>query len=392
MTWSIDQSPEISGAVGIDLTPVRTLYHFDTPLMFRARIGLSDVICYKLEEIGENDLYLACATDDAHVEALIAGRISLRGALDRDRYWILEANNFSSLRAWNVSRRELPEDFLPEPRVGLFARFGEVPDSLEQADAFLAFKFTGPGLVRDRISFRQFKQLVDTVHDTIHKLLTPPSLSGSRTGNLFDFTIGQPQLASLLIAVQEPTVNAEAIARRQRVPIDGVASGIREGIAAGRDEFISKVVEMNALSGSNAGYRSFIEDNYEIASALLELAPTEDSAHDAVEFTAPGLSGPEVSVVVDRSVSLNLRQAFQDVSYFSRTITGRIFLVNARGRTFVLESEDGRQVTCSLDRDTFDELQGTGDIVIGKRVTVSGAYSPRTYRAWLSVEQARFES
>lgn len=388
MTWSTLAQPIGSGS-GIDLTPVQVLYQYNEPLLFRSRMGLADVLCYKLEEIENNDLYLVSLANEQAILALAKGQISIRGALENDTYWIVEANGFVSIRAWNVPASEIPDDFLPESRVGLFSRFGEVPDSVEQAEAFLSFKFTGPELTRERILFKKFKSLIDTVHDTVHKLITPPSLYGMRTGDLFDFFIGEPKLASVLITVQEPVVNFEAISRRRKLPNGFLASDIREGMEQERDAFIEKVAEMNDMSSSsNVGYRRFVEENYEIATALVDLAPFEGSAYDAVEFNATISNGEKRSILVDRSMGVGLRQAYSDASYFTKTVVGRVFIVNTHRRTFVISGNHGRDVTCALSWGEFAALERSTDNLMGKTVQVTGKYFPRTNRDYIDVTKA----
>jgi hypothetical protein len=61
------------------ISPMRVLYEYDGPAIFTAMIGLSEFLFYKADELEECDVFVAAETDDATVDLVLSGRLSVRG-------------------------------------------------------------------------------------------------------------------------------------------------------------------------------------------------------------------------------------------------------------------------------------------------------------------------
>lgn len=384
MSWNIATStPETYGA-GIDLRPEAVLYRFDTPHLFVSRMGLSSVLCYKLDELDQSDLYLVAPVEDDVVDALKAGRLSVRGALTASLYWIVEAKEYRSLRSWRALRHELPEDFLPDSSTGLFEHFGEVPDTLQQANAFLSVKFSGPELSSDGLSMKTFKGLVDNFYESVTKLFTPSSLGTTRSTSVFDYEMYQPKFSSLVLSIKQPIIDIDAIRRRRKDYSNSLHDDIQSEIVADRDEFLRTAKELLDRADRNEGLEEYISQHYEFSSAIANLSPHEGGGFDRVEFnalTSHGLQG----VIITEQSGTRIREARDSASTMPKQITGVIVEVNGDRRTFVMKDRGDRQVTCAFEWDVFERHQKAGSIFIGAKVTVYGDFIGRVRRDYITV-------
>ena len=141
----VDAAPIHRDWHGGEVRVLETLYEFEGPIVFVARVGFNELLFAKRDEGEAFDFYLAVESDERTVAALKEGRLSLRGALDQSEAWLIESdlqavNGFQNLREGQF------DDLLPQPKVGLYSRFGLVPDTLEQAEALIAFRFVGPAV------------------------------------------------------------------------------------------------------------------------------------------------------------------------------------------------------------------------------------------------------
>src|SRR5262249_15372860 len=143
----------------IQLQPIEVLYHYDEPLIFTVNFGPATFLLYKIGQEQNSRRYLSVATFDAAIDALRGGRISVRGALDQDTYWIIDTDSDLNVKAaWKVPFAELPPMMLPKAGLGLFSSAGRtLPDTLQQALAFFSVKFIGEQLSHEVIRFSRFK-------------------------------------------------------------------------------------------------------------------------------------------------------------------------------------------------------------------------------------------
>jgi hypothetical protein len=385
MTWDINTSAG-EEAIGIKIVPVEILYRYDTPLLFKAKMGVFDALCYKLEEMGSYSLLLICPTSNQTVDALKQGKLSVRGALDSPSYWIAEMDCYDAKRTWAVEKNDLPSDFLPETKTGLFEHFGEVPDFIEEENAFFSVKFSGPQLTESGLSFRTFKSLVDEVYSTVNKLFRPSALSGTRATQLFDFEIAQPRFASLAITVLNPIVDFEGIRRRTRSSNLDLNNQIRSELIAGRDDFFEKTADIVNRSIQGTNLMEFLLENHNFLEAISNLIPSTGAGYNRVEFNAYTRTGRK-RVVIDESAGNRIRAAFNGDAGRRMTVRGVITEINSDRKTLIIRTAGERQVTCAFPEDIYNLLLNRNAIKIGNRLALKGTFWRRTRRDYISVDQ-----
>jgi hypothetical protein len=384
MTWDINTSVG-EECVGIKIVPTEVLYRHDTPLLFKSKMGVLDALCYKLEEMGSYNLLLISPTTDQIVGALKQGLLSVRGALNAQSYWIAELDGYEAKRTWAVRKNELPEDFLPEKRAGLFDYFGEVPDIIEEENAFFSVKFSGPELTESGLSFKTFKSLVDQVYSTVHKLFRPSALSGTRTTQLFDFEIAQPRFASLAITVLQPIIDVEGIRRRTRSDNLDLNNQIRSELIAGRDNFFEKTADILDRSLEGVNFNEFLVENHSFVEAISNLIPNESAGYSRVEFNAYTRTGRK-SVVIDQNAASRIRAAFEENTAQRMTVRGNITEINSDRKTFIIRTRGDRQITCAFPDDIYSWLSQRNAINIGKRIVLKGNFWRRPRRDYIWVD------
>jgi hypothetical protein len=386
MTWDINHSAPDVAAAGFNVVPDDVLYHYDVPLLFTARLGVIEALFYKLEDSGEIDLFLVCPTDRSTVSALKEGRLSVRGALDARRYWIVECKRYQTIRTWSVPRHELPRDFLPEPKAGLFEHHGSTSDVILHSDEFISVKFTGASLSEDGISLKTFKDIVDGVYTAVHKLFTPAVLAGSRKSSAFEFSISQPQFASLLLTVKDPVIDIEAVRRRTEATSNQIEKDMRDDISVGREEFFDRTSDIVQRAESGEKIEGIISENISLIDILAQLLPSSDSDFSTVEFNADTPSGPR-RVSISAPTGERIREAHAAALTQTRTLRGIIVEINSDRRTFVLRDAGERQTTCALPYEMYDDLESAGEIRIHRRVSVHGDFSRRVRRDYLTLKR-----
>lgn len=380
MMWHIDL-PSCSWTGG-EITPSEVLYSYDGPLIFTAKMGLFGLLYLKIDELGDTDLFLVTQTTDEIVNALRRGLISVRGALDQRSYWIVETKSgLQALRYWRANRNEIPESYLPEPGVGLFSSFGVVPDTLEQATAFFAVKFTG-GMLTDRsMPFRTFKSLVDSAYDSLFKLLSPTAI-GVRLSDIFDFEVLQPKFSSLVIAVNNPTIN-EPSSRRNSLLLD--IQSMETEVEENRSQFFDLADSMLRQAQGGEINSDFASDNFRILDALSSVVPGEDGRFERVEFNATTRNGRR-SVSVDGNLGEKIKRARRLAETETVSKVGVIVEVNSESSTFVMKSSGDRQTTCALEKEVFYRLQHADMLRVGNKISVRGEFKRRSRRDFMQVK------
>ena len=187
-----------AGAIQID----EILYELDGPTIFTANIGISRFIFLKKDELDDLDVYIACQTNKEEVDLLKSGSISVRGILSHKAAWVFETDLDLNVIRYQERSFEGIESLLPPKGIGLLSRFGVVPDSVGQAQAFMAFKFTGQVLSSRSMPLSVFKGLIDGISSLVRQALVPSALSRGRDARFFDVQIGEPQFASLLVTIK----------------------------------------------------------------------------------------------------------------------------------------------------------------------------------------------
>src|SRR3954462_871169 len=111
--WTQEQ-PSEKGWTDEPLQPTSILYEFDGPLLFTVRIGLVDLLFYKVDELQSGDLFLVTQTTPNIIDFVKAGKLSVRGALFQQNYWLVETTpSLSVSKYWSLRASEVPEYYFP---------------------------------------------------------------------------------------------------------------------------------------------------------------------------------------------------------------------------------------------------------------------------------------
>src|SRR5690606_23133513 len=135
---------------------------------------------FKHDEIEDDNIFLAARIDDSELKALRDGRMSVRGALSYRDAWLIRADHFYSVSHFQAHDQNSITPYLPPIGVGLAAKFGVVPDTIEQSEAFLAFKFVGQSMTKQSMPLSDFKELVDNFSSLVRNALLPKQLQKGR--------------------------------------------------------------------------------------------------------------------------------------------------------------------------------------------------------------------
>ncbi len=385
--WTIDRQPD-GDLDRLTINPDETLYEYDGPMIFRAKLGLVDILCNKVSVRDGRHIYLACQTDDRTIDALRDGKLSVLGAFDRPSYWIMALDDELRVESyWNCYKEDVPTRFFAKPGYGLFHWHNAVPDSLEQATAMLSIKFKGPDLTQDGIPFGKFKELMDQSFDAVRKLLTPVPLQNRRTST-FDFEIAPPKFASLVISVKEPVFNMASI-RRTKALKNLTRDGLEKAVQHLGEEFASRIIELKTLADEDKIDEKYAADNFSFLDILAEILPQLDSDIDSVEFTAVGKDGLQTAVF-DQKASTEIKRQLAVAQANQVTEHGVIMGITAQSATILVQSVRGKFVTCKFERDYFDGLLANDDFKIRRPVKLQGNFIKRPRRDFMDVTDIEF--
>ncbi|HRP04838.1 MAG TPA: hypothetical protein PLV87_08005 [Opitutaceae bacterium] len=217
LMWTRERPYQTAGHLG-PINPERILYEFEEPLIFTARLGLSELLFLKVSEVEGRNLYLATSVYSHVLEAVDSGILSLRGAMESGPCFIVEMATVSEVaQYWECTPDEIPEDFWPKRSVGLIPGIEWVADNFEQINAFFSVRFSGQDLSRDTMSFQTFKKLVDGVYDAARRMFAPPGLEKAKSAT-FDFRIHEPAFGSLILTIDKPELHPGNIRRHLKKP------------------------------------------------------------------------------------------------------------------------------------------------------------------------------
>ncbi|UYO43353.1 hypothetical protein KQX63_18480 [Rhodopseudomonas palustris] len=363
------EAPTVEWTAG-PLQILETLYYLDGPAIFTAKIGLTLFLFHKIDETEDANVFLLADVDDEVLTLLKGLHISLRGALNRRQYWIVETNRrLNVTRAWSVPRAELPLDLLPEQGVGLALTPSVLPDNVEQAKAFFSMVFRGEELREDVILFSRFKYLVDSAYESIRKIFPAPKIEDRSLTREIDFPIFQPQLGSLIIAMQAPSFDEESINRRFETTID--SKYLAQQFEENRKEFFSSIHSVVRSAEAGDINRDFAVEHFYTLDQVNNIIPTSENYIDQVEFRAFGKS-----ITIDDRLGDRIRQAYRIAESADRSVTGVIVEVNAESNTFVIKDYGQRQITCDMGWKVFERYEWA----VGMKVQVRGQYIKRTRR------------
>lgn len=385
MTWSINQRSHDPWREDAAIRPDKVLYSYDGPTIFTASFGFFEALFIKVEEMDYTDLYLVSSTTQEIVDAILKGRLSVRGGFATGQYWIVELRkNFAVFKYWTCSKDELPEDFLPNKNLALFAHLGRAPDTLMQSSAFFSMAFQGEKMKKAGMPFSRFKGLVDAAHDASRKVLTPLYLSRTRT-KTFDYSLQEPSFSSLVLSIRRPIINEAAAIRRMPPDYSSGLNSVQEHFSEQRDVFLEEVSEVVKEADAGGVTDSLVQERYFLLEAIQALIPNEENDLSSVDFTGAGETNVRTVGIGSRSGN-RITRAFRKADGMSKEISGRIEIINSASNYFVLLTPGNRQINCSLDPASYKRLEKNHLFRNGSFISVKGDLYRRPRRDWLRVE------
>lgn len=366
------------------IIPERVLYEFDEPLIFTATLGLSELLFLKVSEIEGRNLYLATSVYSHVLEALDSGVLSLRGAMQSGPCFMVEmANVNDAAKYWECKPDDIPDELLPKRSVGLVPGVEWVADTYEQIDAFFSVRFSGDGLARDTMPFQTFKKLVDGVYDAARKMFAPQGLEKAKSST-FDFRIHEPAFGSLIITIDKPLLNPANVRRHLRNSNLDMQS-VQQGFAYKKDQFLREISVVAGLAQEAELSTADADQHIGVLGKVVSLLPGEGTEFSKVEFTG-NFDGERHSVVIEEDTADRLRRAHEVGSGTRRSIEGEITITNANSHTFVVKHPAGRQITCHIAAEEFDELLKDERFRSQTRVKVTGRFYRRSQRDYMVLD------
>ncbi|MQX78104.1 hypothetical protein GHK80_18555 [Sinorhizobium medicae] len=361
----------------------RVLYEFDGPMIFTSKFGMYQVLFSRIDEDDDCELYAAGTVNDEIIDAIANGSISVLGGLLSEPCFVMEFNGLFANQCWELGASEMPMDLFPESGQGLLPGKGLVPDTIEQLNSYFSIRFSGDGLARDTMLFSTFKGLVDRVYEATRKLIAPAELQNTKSAT-FDFRLLEPAFGSLVLTIDSPSVKL-VNARRHFDNPNLPKSEMDQFFDQSRDDFFTELDQVITETQDNNSFRSSAEKHIDLLKNLQELIPHEDSQFNQVEFHA-SLSTGLKTVVVDEETGERLKRAYMSVVGHYQTTRGQITIINNKRRTFVIDAQNGREITCSMDDGAFRNIESNDFFRGGNKIEVSGNLYKRPRRDYIAVD------
>lgn len=360
----------------------RTLYVFDLPILFTARVGMLTALFIRTDCTDDGHEFLSCYIDDKHLAGLIEGRLSVRGAFESqsDNYLVYADDGYVVSKEIKVEGEELALR-LPERNLGVFEHLGECPDVLQEKDAFLAIYFRGEDLNRESIKYSTLMSLLGTVQTFARNVLVPPSLRGYRSSTL-DFLVGDPALGSLMIAIKEPLFN---VAHLKKVQNDKDLTEKRLANSAfhHRDELFAEIKEL--LDSPNHFRAAHIDDEEDVYQSIKDLLPSDDTPYSNLTFsTQEGGSLKRISISKEGADSI--RESYAGANTTKMRRSGRIIEINSASSTLLLCAPSGLVTTSSFTPEHFARLRRIPEFKIGAELVLDGDVFERPRRDYMTVK------
>lgn len=365
---------------------VETYYEFDGPVVFQARVGLNKLLFAKRDEGEYADFYLAVEADELTIDALRSGRLSLRGALNQRRAWLIETDLKEVFGFQGFVEGEY-DALLPTAKAGLFSRYGVVPDTLEQADAFIAFRFVGPAVARGQVRLSILQEKINHFSNFIKKALVPRTLLNGRDYRFFDVEMAEPRFSSLLIAAKKPTFNEQKILQSRRIGNIDIEQLNQQANNQGNEfwSLLSDTIDIIDRNGELS--EDFVINNQNFLENLSGLIPDEGEGLNRVEVTFNDGNHLKTVIIEDenRRKIVEAQKSIERLD--TRTIMGVIVEVNGDAETFIIKDAADRQTTCLIRSSEFEELDNRNALYRGRQVSVTGTFTRRTRRDQIFIER-----
>lgn len=366
------------------IVPDEVLYYLNGPAIFTCRIGLETYLFFKSDEFDEGDYYIASSVTATEVQALKRGRLSVYGALRHDTIWFFQTDFDLNVVRFEKRSETQASLYLPKAGVPLLGSHPTAADSLAQVESLFAFKFFGKELSEEGLPLTTLKSLVDRVHDVVRGALTPIALSGGRDRNFIDYSVRPLEFASLLIAIDHPELDVERVRAQRRTRDIAPEEILQQAFERGREfaEQIERTVELASVGDLP---RNYTPDNMVFIQSIIDIMPSSDGDVSKLQFSSSS-GGGEVFVEVDAAAGDRIRSSYAMIAGVEVYVTGLIDGIIGSSKTFRLKMDSGREVTCELGWNQFDDLIEQDRLRLGVRVGVHGRYIERQRRDWMKVE------
>lgn len=366
------------------LRPAEVLYEVEGPTIFTSKIGLLTLLFYKADEVEDTDIFLACEVKDDEIVMLKRGDISVRAALSYRRIWLVQTTLSLEVQRFQERSFDSVQNLLPPAGVSLIAGRNNVPDSIEQATALLAFKFVGPAMSSDQISLDTFKGYVDQLANLVRQALLPAALTTGRNSRFFDVHIGQPLFASLILSIKEPAIDESGL-RNYEPTSELSARDLLEEVSR-KGQYLWNSIEATAAAAQIGEIDPRLYSEYgAILQSIINLVPNSYNELERLDVTYREDETPK-TVSITRAIGDRLlRASSSDLPV--RVIAGSVIEVNGDSRTFVVKDAGARQTTCAPTYSIFEALDATGALKLGHKLRITGRFTKRKRRDYLSVDQ-----
>lgn len=360
------------------LTSITDLYNYEEPVLFLSKVGFLQAIFLKIGQDEEVGLFLSCYIDEPHVDALLDGRVSIRGVFEAQKNIFLvhidEDLNVISEQPSSID--EILESRLPRANVGLLPRFGVCPDVIEEKDSLLTVYFNGGVLRRDSIPYSTLMELLSAVRSMAKNVIVPPQLRGLKSST-FDFLVGDPALGSLMISIKKPTVSLGAL-RKNEERKNITFQDVYAGVSYSKDMFFENVEELFSEDHKKA------EEDTELYSNIRSILPGDESAFSNVTLST-NVNGQTKRISIDKRSADRIRDRYEERAGVNVVRAGTIIEINAASQTILLKSFLNVITTCYFPKENYDIVAPDANFKIGSSMVLQGDVTERPRRDYMVV-------
>ena len=382
MSWN-KYSLSISNWTAGHISVNEVLYELERPTIFTAKIGLSKFLFLKKDELEETDIFLVCPITAEEIKLLTDGKLSVRGALSYKGGWIIEADlDLNVSRFQDFSSSDL-ERILPPKGLGLNASFGVVPDTTQEAQSFISFKFVGQSLSATSMKLSVFKELIDGISNLLRYTLLPTSLMKGRDYRFFDVEIGEPQFASLLVSIKSTNFDLQGLRNNKRtknlVPLELAKDALDKSAV-----FWTSLNSTSSLAMKDELKREEADEYHGLLGQVVPILPSDGNDLESLSVTFHG-STSFGTLLIDKKTGDRLIRAQQFSKSSVRTLSGTVIEVNGEANTFIIKTGD-RLTTCAPTLEIFAWMDDNDLLKRGQKLNVHGNLWKRIRRDYMVLD------
>jgi hypothetical protein len=374
------------------IAPTDVLYYYDEPLIFFSETSGIPLLCLKIDEESNGNIFLAVVASHNVITQLRDGSMSLRAAFSQSWCWIIRASkDYSVQGSEGLAREAVPDQFLPEPGVGLYPHHGTIADQFFREKApsnFLSVSFKGGELSTNTMSFGVFKGLIDGVYSAVRKIFGPviENISGEPMsevliGRLLNVPIHPPAFASLTITINRPEIDTSTV--KKRVSLD--KEKIEQSFGGAADTFVSDVTEIEKLAREDKIHDRFAYGATVSLEIMAHISPSESTPFESIEIGGDfGTNNPR-KILIGVKEGQKIVDAYNQINQRHDEIYGSIIDFNIKSSTFVIMQPDGYEVTCLVGGRELEAAIPA--FTHGTKIKVVGKLTKRIRRDYMRVEK-----